>query len=80
MNDELRNLIQVFWERAGTSPFSDEALFDRLSIDGGFDAKDLTVPIVTAVLDQHLITSWSTATFACSELVAFYLALLRLAQ
>jgi hypothetical protein len=69
----FRELVEGLWSAGCRGAFSDDQLLKRLLADGGNDTEDLTLQIVTTLLDEKTPESWSIVTFASSEAVSFYL-------
>lgn len=53
--------------------FAGDELLKRFLEDGGHDTEDLTLQVITDLLDEKPPESWSIATFAFAEMVSLYL-------
>lgn len=69
----LRELVTQLWNVERQDSFSDDILLNRVLKDGGHDTEDLTVHIISDLLDEKHHGDWSIVTFAFSELISYYL-------
>ena len=74
-SETFREFIERLWNSAVTTLFSDGILFAQLTSDGGHDAIDASLHLITDLLDEQEMANFHAASFACSETLAYYLAL-----
>ncbi|MCC6233931.1 MAG: hypothetical protein IT580_14900 [Verrucomicrobiales bacterium] len=71
----LLDVAVTCWRDGANLAFSVPALLQRLKLDGGIDTEGLTEEQIARFLNGEPIDDWASIVFACSEIIAFYVAL-----